>query len=210
MSCEIGYGKPPVHSRFRKGQSGNPGGVPGPRRAFERRMQARIEEALRSSPAGFAAGSPDDASGEAANIITEAAAKADTAAIRLAFSFLAERGRKRPRRMRPPSRFKHVLERAYAETQGISDAPRKRRAQSQGISPDFPPRNKSAEISGRHFPAAKSQGITGDVSRTRYVPTGGRTMSRNDGSRRENATACNFREFHAIRAPPEAARPATT
>jgi hypothetical protein len=170
MSCEIGYGKPPVHSRFRKGQSGNPGGVPGPRRAFERRMQARIEEALRSSPAGFAASRPDDASGEAAKIITEAAAKADTAAIRHAFSFLAERGRKRPRRMRSPRRFKHVLERAYAETQGI----------------------------------------TGDVSRTRYVPTGGHTMSRNDGSRRENAIACNLREFHSIRAPPEAARPATT
>jgi Family of unknown function (DUF5681) len=25
---EVGYGKPPVHSRFRKGQSGNPGGRP--------------------------------------------------------------------------------------------------------------------------------------------------------------------------------------
>jgi Family of unknown function (DUF5681) len=25
---EVGYGKPPVHTRFRKGQSGNPGGRP--------------------------------------------------------------------------------------------------------------------------------------------------------------------------------------
>src|SRR5579872_3351434 len=30
MSCvyEVGYGKPPVHTRFRKGQSGNPRGRP--------------------------------------------------------------------------------------------------------------------------------------------------------------------------------------
>ena len=25
---QVGYGKPPVHTRFRKGQSGNPGGRP--------------------------------------------------------------------------------------------------------------------------------------------------------------------------------------
>jgi len=26
--CKVGYAKPPVHTRFRKGQSGNPGGRP--------------------------------------------------------------------------------------------------------------------------------------------------------------------------------------
>jgi hypothetical protein len=26
--CEVGYGKPPIRTRFRKGQSGNPGGRP--------------------------------------------------------------------------------------------------------------------------------------------------------------------------------------
>lgn len=28
-SYEVGYGKPPAHSRFRKGQSGNPRGARG-------------------------------------------------------------------------------------------------------------------------------------------------------------------------------------
>src|SRR5438445_5783604 len=27
-ACEVGYGKPPRHTQFRKGQSGNPGGRP--------------------------------------------------------------------------------------------------------------------------------------------------------------------------------------
>jgi hypothetical protein len=26
--CEVGYARPPAHTRFRKGQSGNPGGRP--------------------------------------------------------------------------------------------------------------------------------------------------------------------------------------
>jgi hypothetical protein len=42
----VGYGKPPVHSRFRKGQSGNPTGKRRPREA--ERVQALIwEEAYR-------------------------------------------------------------------------------------------------------------------------------------------------------------------
>ena len=43
---EVGYGKPPVHSRFRKGQSGNPGGH---RREPEhgRAMEVMREEAYR-------------------------------------------------------------------------------------------------------------------------------------------------------------------
>ena len=28
QECQVGYGRPPPHSRFRKGQSGNPGGRP--------------------------------------------------------------------------------------------------------------------------------------------------------------------------------------
>ena len=39
----VGYGKPPVHTRFRKGQSGNPKG----RRKGQRNIRTVVDEALR-------------------------------------------------------------------------------------------------------------------------------------------------------------------
>jgi hypothetical protein len=39
---EVGYGRPPVHTRFRKGQSGNPRG----RRAEDKTMPAAVRRAL--------------------------------------------------------------------------------------------------------------------------------------------------------------------
>jgi hypothetical protein len=42
----VGRGKPPVHSQFRKGQSGNPGGKPAPARTFQQRLREAVEAAL--------------------------------------------------------------------------------------------------------------------------------------------------------------------
>jgi hypothetical protein len=44
---EVGYGKPPVHTRFRKGQSGNPGGRAAST-ATERAKALLVEEACRT------------------------------------------------------------------------------------------------------------------------------------------------------------------
>jgi hypothetical protein len=45
--CEVGYGKPPRHTRFRKGQSGNPYGRPS--RARAQRLKAlTLQEAYRA------------------------------------------------------------------------------------------------------------------------------------------------------------------
>jgi hypothetical protein len=46
---EVGYGKPPVHSRFQKGQSGNPSGKPGPAKTRRYRFAQKLEAALLES-----------------------------------------------------------------------------------------------------------------------------------------------------------------
>ncbi len=42
---EVGYGRPPVHTRFRKGQSGNPRGSVPKRTPLERAKQVMLQEA---------------------------------------------------------------------------------------------------------------------------------------------------------------------
>lgn len=46
-SYDVGYRKPPVHTRFRKGQSGNPGGRP-QRTTSERAKALALQEAYRT------------------------------------------------------------------------------------------------------------------------------------------------------------------
>lgn len=45
----VGKGKPPKHSQFQKGQSGNPGGKPGPRKTFDQRLEAAVKIALEAN-----------------------------------------------------------------------------------------------------------------------------------------------------------------
>lgn len=42
----VGRGKPPLHTRFRKGQSGNPSGKPGPAKLARQRFQRALHAAL--------------------------------------------------------------------------------------------------------------------------------------------------------------------
>jgi hypothetical protein len=43
---DVGYGRPPMHSRFQKGQSGNPGGRPGPQKLLKQHFDVALSEAL--------------------------------------------------------------------------------------------------------------------------------------------------------------------
>jgi len=40
---DVGYGKPPKHSRFKKGQSGNPKGRPKKRKSFQEHIQEELD-----------------------------------------------------------------------------------------------------------------------------------------------------------------------
>jgi hypothetical protein len=42
----VGRGKPPLHTRFQKGQSGNPSGKPGPAKLARQRFQRALYAAL--------------------------------------------------------------------------------------------------------------------------------------------------------------------
>ena len=132
MSYEIGYRKPPVHSRFRKGQSGNPGGRPGAWRLRSGSVQAELEELLLLSPEEFASSVPRNDFGDVAADLAREAVGGKAAAVRRLFYFASERGVKRPRRARLPVRIKSKLDRAMS--QGNSQAIAEKR-QSQGITP---------------------------------------------------------------------------
>ena len=51
---DAGYGKPPRHSRFKKGQSGNPKGRPRGGRNFSTDLKATLEEPIRITHHGKA------------------------------------------------------------------------------------------------------------------------------------------------------------
>jgi len=43
---QVGYGRPPEHTRFQKGQSGNPTGKPGPKKRLKYQFDAALSDAL--------------------------------------------------------------------------------------------------------------------------------------------------------------------
>jgi hypothetical protein len=100
MTYQVGYGRPPLHTRFRKGQSGNPSGEPGPRRAMERLLRVYIEEALLAPPQTSAGLVPRDSVEAAAWQLLEAVAEGDRRAIRFVLLLLRRGGGKGRRAMR--------------------------------------------------------------------------------------------------------------
>ena len=53
LPCKVGYGRPPVHGRFQKGKSGNPGGKRRPGSLLKEQFEAALFEALNADEAAL-------------------------------------------------------------------------------------------------------------------------------------------------------------
>ena len=84
----VGRGKPPAHTRFKKGQSGNPGGKPGPAKLLKARFQRALYEALEKKTMDVALAKPENALASVARQLTLDAMAGSTGAQRLMLSLL--------------------------------------------------------------------------------------------------------------------------
>jgi hypothetical protein len=83
----VGRGKPPAHTRFQKGQSGNPGGKPGAAKSFQRRLKDAIDVALETSYYELDNAPPDDALERIANRLVLNAARGEARAVKTLLAF---------------------------------------------------------------------------------------------------------------------------
>ncbi len=90
----VGRGKPPLHTQFKKGQSGNPSGKPGPAKLAKQRFQRALYAALEGSVAELELSKPGTALVGMARRMVFDAATGRIPAVRLVLSLLdAESGK---------------------------------------------------------------------------------------------------------------------
>lgn len=185
-------------------------------------MQAELEELMFLSPEEFARSVPRDGFGGVAADLTRSAAGGRTAAVRLLFSFVSERGKKRPRRARLPARIRQKLDRAMSQenpeavaekrqTQGITPLHRAQgRASPKGSRggaenseakrPRLPAMRDLGELRGARGAACASQGITRRTPAAFYCSR--RDTEGTEFRRSGHVSAHSLREIRDIRGPP--------
>ncbi|HEX4157522.1 MAG TPA: DUF5681 domain-containing protein [Rhizomicrobium sp.] len=90
----VGRGRPPLHTRFQKGQSGNPSGKPGPAKLAKQRFQRALYAALDGSEAELEHATPGTVLAGVARRLALAAVSGRVPAMRLLLSLLdAESGK---------------------------------------------------------------------------------------------------------------------
>ena len=90
----VGRGRPPLHTRFKKGQSGNPSGKPGPARLAKQRFQRALFAALEGGEAELVQSKPESILTGVAKRIALDAAAGRMQAVRLLLSLLDAECRK--------------------------------------------------------------------------------------------------------------------
>ncbi|HTT84973.1 MAG TPA: DUF5681 domain-containing protein [Rhizomicrobium sp.] len=93
----IGRGRPPLHTRFKKGQSGNPSGKPGPAKLARQRFARALYAALDGSTEELAASKPENVLAEIARKLVLDATEGRIAAVRLVLSLLDAESEKESR-----------------------------------------------------------------------------------------------------------------
>lgn len=78
----VGRGKPPVDNQFKKGQSGNPGGKPGPAKTFQQRFRIAFDEALKMTYEDLASSGAETVLDEVAKEIVLNAARGQSQAVK--------------------------------------------------------------------------------------------------------------------------------
>lgn len=108
MDGEIGYGRPPVATRFQKGRSGNPGGRPGPRRLAERKLRKALNDAVETDPLEFLDRKAPTKTDALADALVLRAGLGDADALRQVYKTVLRRGG----RGRMPTRLRRALDTA--------------------------------------------------------------------------------------------------
>lgn len=117
----VGYCKPPVNTRFKKGQSGNPGGKPGPERAKEKLFAQLLEAGLDQHPLALANTSPSSIFDFAAKRILLRVTRGEPDAIELIFQLIDE-CRPRPKRRHRRSHLELAIARSgESDTSPLSE-----------------------------------------------------------------------------------------
>lgn len=94
MDGEIGYGKPPAATRFKKGRSGNPGGRPGPCRKAEQELRKALDDAVEANPLDFLDRKAPTRTDELADALVLRAALGDADSLRQVYKAVLRRGRR--------------------------------------------------------------------------------------------------------------------
>jgi hypothetical protein len=84
----VGRGKPPMHTRFKKGQSGNPSGKPGPAKLVKQRFRQLVHQALGKEKIGLRFSEPRTSLESMANRLVSDAAWGKPMSMRILLSLL--------------------------------------------------------------------------------------------------------------------------